>query len=64
MITFKISMVTTQDYCTQTLIVKCMKLKLKMFSKDSKNKFDFSNYLTGIKYYDGSNKLVDDKMKD
>ena len=26
--------------------------------------FNFSNYSTGSKYYDDSNKLVDDNMKD
>ena len=33
------------------------------FSKD-KEMFDFSNYQTKPKYYDHSNKLVVDKMKD
>ena len=33
------------------------------FSKDKKM-FDFSNYSTKPKYYDNSNKLVVDKMKD
>ena len=32
-------------------------------SKD-KDMFDFSNYSTGSKYYDDSNKLVADKIKD
>ena len=33
------------------------------FSKD-KEMFDFTNYQTKPKYYDHSNKLVVDKMKD
>ena len=33
MITLTINMVTTQDYYSQTLITKCMKLKLKMSMK-------------------------------
>ena len=36
---------------------------LEDFSKD-KEIFDFSNYSTGSKYYDDSNKLVERKMKD
>ena len=35
----------------------------KDFSND-KEMFDFSNYSTKSKYYDNSNKLVVDKMKD
>ena len=33
MITLKTNMVTTRDYYSEVLTVKCMKLKLKMFIK-------------------------------
>ena len=44
-----------------------MKLKLMMFYEDfssNKEMFGFSNYFSKSKYYDDSNKLVIDKMKD
>ena len=44
-----------------------MKLKLTMFYEDlssNKEMFGFSNYLSKSKYFDDSNKLVIDKMKD
>ena len=50
-------MITNQNYYSQTLIVECMKSKLKM-------SFDFSNYSTKSKYYDSLNELVTRKMKD
>ena len=59
-------MVTTQDYCSLTLIPWCMKLKPRMFLKilvNTKKMFDFSNYWTKSKFYD-SKKLVVGKMKD
>ena len=34
MIILKINMVTTQDYDSLTLTVRCMRVKRKMFSKD------------------------------
>ena len=56
MITLKIITVTTQDHYSLTLIVCCMKLKLKMyvhdeFSKD-KEMFDFTNCSAESKYHD------------
>ena len=67
MITLKVNMTTNQNYYTQTLTVKCIKLKLKMSTKilaTIKKIFYVNNYATKSKYYDNSNKLVIDKVKD
>ena len=66
MITLKISMLTTQDYYSLTLIVWCMKLTEDVFEDFSKHKeiFDFSNYSAESKCHNNSNKLVAGKMKD
>ena len=66
MITWKISMVTTQDLFTNTdnLIYKIKTEDVyEDFSKD-KEMFDFSNYSYKSKYDDDLNKLVVGKMKD
>ena len=62
----KINIVTTQDYSSLTLIVWCIKLKLKMFRKILVR---IKKWLISVivqvesNYYD-SNKLVVGKMKD
>ena len=46
MITLKIYMTTNQNFYLQTLIVSCIKLKLKIYMKilnNHKEMFDFSN---------------------
>ena len=58
MITLKIIMVATQDHYSLTLVVCCMKLKLKMYVHDDfskgKEMFDFTNCSAESKYYDNS----------
>ena len=62
----KINIITTQDYSSLTLIVWCIKLKLKMFRKILVR---LKKWLISVivqvesNYYD-SNKLVVGKMKD
>ena len=66
MIALKINMVTVQGCYLPTLIVWCIKLKLKMFKDFRKDKkmFNFSNYSLKSKFYIDLNKLVVKKLKD
>ena len=57
----KTNIIKTQDYYSQTLIVKRIKLKLKILAAIKKC---LTNYFTKPKYYDSSNKLVTGKTKD
>ena len=65
MITLKINMRTNKNYYSQTLIVSCMKLKLKMSMKIlvALNKCLIS-VIRLTQYYDNSNRLVIGKIKD
>ena len=57
------NMVTTQDYYSLTMTTWRMKRVYEDFSEE-KEMFDFSYYSGKSKYYNNSNKLVVDKMKD
>ena len=68
MTTFKTKILTTQDCHPVTLTVSLVyKIKTEDVYKDfikEKDMFNFSNYSAKPKYYDDSNKLVVDKLKD
>ena len=68
MTTFKTKILTTQDCHSVTLTVSLVyKIKTEYVYKDfikEKDMFNFSNYSVKPKYYDDSNKLVVDKLKD